>query len=102
MNKLLIATLACVSILVTPSVFAQSNAPVTREQVRAELARLEAAGYSPSGEDAHYPDQLQAAEARVAAADTPDSSAYGAAAQGSFASGVRDAHADTRSPYSGQ
>jgi hypothetical protein len=99
MNKLLAATLACASILVTPSVFAQPNPPVTRAEVRAELARLEAAGYSPgAGDDAHYPDQLQAAEARVAAANTPDSSAYGAASQGTSASGVRDA----RSPYSGQ
>jgi type II secretory pathway pseudopilin PulG len=50
-------------------VFAQSqNAPLTRAQVRAELVQLEQAGYSPAtGEQANYPADIQAAEAKVAA-----------------------------------
>ncbi|WP_322028881.1 DUF4148 domain-containing protein [Paraburkholderia sp. J76] len=48
--------------------FAQSTAPVTREQVRAELTRLEEAGYHVGdGDEATYPAQIQAAEAKVAA-----------------------------------
>jgi hypothetical protein len=48
--------------------FAQSTAPITRAQVRAELIELEQAGYWPSGgEDPNYPQDLQAALARVAA-----------------------------------
>jgi hypothetical protein len=43
---------------------------VTRAEVRADLIRLEQAGYNPSaGEDASYPDKLLAAEAKVAAED---------------------------------
>lgn len=56
--------------LAAPAVsFAQSNtAPVTRAQVRAELAQLEQAGYNISaGEDANYPASIQAAEAKIAA-----------------------------------
>ena len=50
-------------------VFAQSqNGPLTRAQVKAELVQLERAGYSPAtGEDANYPADIQAAEAKVAA-----------------------------------
>ncbi|WP_118183903.1 DUF4148 domain-containing protein [Paraburkholderia phosphatilytica] len=47
----------------------QSVAAVTRTQVREELAQLEKAGYRPAfGRDNKYPDDLKAAEARVAAA----------------------------------
>ena len=45
--------------------FAQSSAPVSRAEVRAELAQIERAGYSPVAEDASYPSKLQAAESRV-------------------------------------
>jgi Domain of unknown function (DUF4148) len=51
--------------------FAQTSEPVTRAQVRAELVELEQVGYDPSrGEDVHYPDDIQAALARVAARAT--------------------------------
>jgi hypothetical protein len=50
--------------------FAQSNAPLTRAQVREELMRLEAAGYDPSkGDDGEYPADIQAAQTRVAEQD---------------------------------
>jgi hypothetical protein len=46
--------------------FAQSSAPATHAEIRAELVQLEKAGYSPAAEDPSYPAKLQAAEARVA------------------------------------
>ncbi|WP_425122825.1 DUF4148 domain-containing protein [Burkholderia gladioli] len=43
-----------------------SNGPLTRAQVRAELAQIVAAGYSPSRpNDPYYPDNVQAALKRV-------------------------------------
>jgi hypothetical protein len=68
----------------------QSNAPVTRAQVRAELVQLENVGYR--GDDqVHYPDQIQAAEARVAAHNGTaqvGSSSVGGVVSGSSASGA--------------
>ncbi|RDK07833.1 DUF4148 domain-containing protein [Cupriavidus lacunae] len=51
--------------------FAQSaQAPLTRAEVRADLIRLEQAGYTPGrGNDATYPVEIQAAEAKVQAQD---------------------------------
>ncbi|MFM0732641.1 DUF4148 domain-containing protein [Paraburkholderia sediminicola] len=65
---------AMVAVLATPlSCFAQqSNSTVTRAQVRAELVQLEKAGYNPAKRDnANYPADIQAAEARVAAGNSP-------------------------------
>jgi Domain of unknown function (DUF4148) len=69
MKNLICAILAAV--LVVPAVsFAQtSNGPVTRAEVRADLVQLEKAGYQPAAKQNHYPDEIQAAEARVQAAD---------------------------------
>ncbi|SEF11548.1 protein of unknown function [Burkholderia sp. WP9] len=65
----LIHAVSAVALVATPVVsFAQSNAPITHPQVWAELVELEQAGYWPStGEDPNYPQDLQAALARVAA-----------------------------------
>jgi len=67
--KSLIKAVALVAVLAVPAVsFAQTqgnNGPVTRAQVRSELAQLEAAGYRPSVNDLYYPDDLQKAQARV-------------------------------------
>jgi len=50
--------------------FAQSTAGLTRAQNYDQLVRLGQAGYVPSaGDDAHYPDDLRAAEAHVAVQD---------------------------------
>ncbi|WP_175915640.1 MULTISPECIES: DUF4148 domain-containing protein [unclassified Burkholderia] len=80
--KSLIATFAAAAVLAVPAVsFAQQNAPVTRAQVKAELAQLQQAGYKLGSDRTDYPAGIQAAEARVnpqqnvAAADT---SGYGA------------------------
>ncbi|MGF6727619.1 hypothetical protein P3T43_007011 [Paraburkholderia sp. GAS41] len=49
---------------------AQGNsAPITREQVRAELVALEAAGYHPGKASPYYPADIQAAEAKIHAGD---------------------------------
>jgi multidrug resistance efflux pump len=58
--------------LAVPAVsFAQSEqAPITRAEVRADLIRLEQAGYRPGGGDnANYPQDIQAAQAKVQAED---------------------------------
>ncbi|WP_080406088.1 DUF4148 domain-containing protein [Burkholderia ubonensis] len=65
--------LACLAIVVgtltAPALsFAQSTTPLTRAQVRADLVRVERAGYNPAtGNDPQYPSDIQAAEAKVAA-----------------------------------
>jgi uncharacterized protein DUF4148 len=46
------------------SVAQTSSPPVTRAQVHAQLVQLEKAGYKPS--KTHYPDDILAAEKRVA------------------------------------
>lgn len=84
MKSLINAVVVAVVLVVPVYSFAQSNAPITRAQTRAELIQLEQAGYSPArGEDPHYPDAIQAAEAKVAA----QNSAVGGASAGSSASG---------------
>ncbi|MEK6346784.1 MAG: DUF4148 domain-containing protein [Burkholderia sp.] len=44
-----------------------SHAELTRAQVRADLARVEQAGFDPVGESLDFPNDIQAAEARLAA-----------------------------------
>lgn len=89
MFKSLIPAIVIASALAAPALAsAQETAPVTRAQVRAELVQLEKAGYTPgAGDQATYPAQLQAAEARVGAEQ--GQSAYGAVNSGSSASGSR-------------
>ncbi len=85
MKSLIQAVAVAVALVVPVASFAQSNAPVTRAQVRAELVQLEQAGYRPGdGDNAHYPEAIQAAEAKVNA-----KSGYGGVAAGSSASGHR-------------
>ncbi|MGU7843502.1 DUF4148 domain-containing protein [Burkholderia sp. AW33-5] len=68
--KICIALLMMIGVVSGQSAFAQSNAPLTRAQVREELIRLEAAGYDPSkGDDGEYPADIQAALAKVAEQD---------------------------------
>jgi len=86
--KALFYTAIAASILTIPVVsFAQqSNAPVTRAQVRAELIQIEQAGYNPGRRDPDYPQDILAAQARVAAAQAQTNS-YGPAVSGSSQSG---------------
>jgi hypothetical protein len=70
--------------------FAQSSQPVSRAQVRAELAQVEKAGYDPR-DYVHYPENIQAAEAKVAAQNATVQAAvsgYGGAANGTSRSGT--------------
>jgi hypothetical protein len=86
--KSLIQAVAVAAALVAPVVsFAQSNAPVTRAEVRARLVQLEKAGYDPTSVPTDYPVGLQAAEAKVAAQN-------GATGVG----GVADGSSDTGHP----
>ncbi|REE22275.1 uncharacterized protein DUF4148 [Paraburkholderia sp. BL27I4N3] len=101
MKKALVCFALAVGTLAAPVLsFAQANGPVTRAEVRADLVRLEQAGYNPSrGDDADYPAAIQAAEAKVAAQTAPQStqSSYGGATQnGGSSSGMRK-HASTDS-----
>ncbi|SOE61855.1 protein of unknown function [Burkholderia sp. D7] len=85
-------TAIAASVLAIPVVsFAQqSNAPVTRAQVRAELIQIEQAGYNPGGHDPNYPRDIQAAQARVVAAQAQaqaQTGSYGPAVSGSSQSG---------------
>lgn len=94
MKSLIQAVAFSIAIVVPVASFAQSNTSLTRAQVRAELVQLEKAGYDPArSDDAHYPDDILAAEAKVAA----QNSAVGGVADGSTAS----AHVETRSAYDG-
>ncbi|WP_321938328.1 DUF4148 domain-containing protein [Paraburkholderia sp. J8-2] len=103
MKSLIQAIAVAAAFIVPVASFAQSNAPVTRAQVRAELIQLENAGYRPGdGDNAHYPDAIQAAEAKVAA----QNGAVGGAPAGSSASGaaavVRPSDDGTKPVYFGQ
>jgi len=75
------------------SSFAQSSQSVTHAQVKSELVQLEKAGYTQSTDDATYPAQAQAAEARVAA--QKGQSSYGGVADTLSASGGYHAAAHT-------
>ena len=95
--KSLIHAVAVAVALATPvAVFAQSNAPLTRVQMRAELVQLEKVGYHPGDDGStNYPAQLQAAEAKVAAQN--DATGVGGVASGSSESGARAVSAFTGS-----
>ena len=81
-----VTTVLAAALAAPAAVFAQSNAPLTRAQVRAELIRLEKAGYHPGdGDNTTYPADIQAAEAKVAA----HNNAVGGVADGSSQSVVQ-------------
>jgi hypothetical protein len=86
--KSLIQAVIAIAVLSAPvASFAQSNAPVTRAQVRAELTQLANVGYHVGdGDNAGYPEDIQAAEARVAAQKSAATS-YGRITNGTSASG---------------
>ncbi|RDJ97511.1 DUF4148 domain-containing protein [Paraburkholderia lacunae] len=77
MKKLAMLALTLSAVVSSTVTFAQSaSAPLTRAQVRADLIRLEQAGYNPSiVNDVTYPADIQAAEAKVAAQDAEQQAA---------------------------
>jgi len=86
--KSLIKAVALAAVLAVPAAsFAQSNPPLTRAEVRAQLVQLEKAGYNPARADnASYPADIQAAEAKVAAQNGA-ATGFGGVADGSSVSG---------------
>ncbi|EIM95587.1 hypothetical protein WQE_38364 [Paraburkholderia hospita] len=79
MKSLIFATTVVTALLLPNISFAQSsNQPVTRARIHAELVQLEHTGYRPS--KAHYPDDILAAERRVA--NEPEAHAPGQTAVG--------------------
>lgn len=78
----LITRFAIVALAATPLAALAQTDGLTRAQVTQDLQRVEQAGYNPSERDAFYPDNIQAAEAKV-----QSSGAYGASTDGSSAAG---------------
>ena len=103
--KSLISAVVVAAALVAPvASFAQSNQPVTRAQVRAELVQLEKAGYNPAGDNITYPANLQAAQARVDAQNgtaQAANSGYGAPMAGTSQAGRPVVGNDRNSVYFG-
>ena len=93
MSKMLAGLVLAAATLGAPVLrFAQSTAPLTRAEVRADLVRVEQAGYTPSSNDINYPADIQAAEAKIAAQNDQQltNQAVGGVTQnGSSASGTK-------------
>ena len=85
-QSLIVAALVAVPL----ASFAQSQPqPLTRADVRAELVQLQKAGYSAGGDNPQYPQNLEAALARVDAAHGSAAAAYGGVAKSKSESGSR-------------
>jgi ABC-type sugar transport system substrate-binding protein len=90
MTKSLLSALLVASALAAPTfAFAQSDAPVTRAEVRAQLSALEKAGYNPATNDNYYPQGLQAAQQRIDSPNGVETQSYGPSTSGTSASGMR-------------
>jgi hypothetical protein len=85
----IIKAVAIAAVLAAPVVsFAQSNPqPLTRAEVRSQLLQLEKAGYKPSADEASYPVDIQAAEARVSG-ENGSAGSVGGAVSGSSEAGT--------------
>ncbi|CAD6554169.1 MULTISPECIES: DUF4148 domain-containing protein [Paraburkholderia] len=84
MKSLVQAVVIAAALAAPVAVFAQSNQPVTRAQVRADMVQVEKAGFNPARSNPNeYPANVQAAEARVAA----QNSAVGGVNNGSSQAG---------------
>ncbi|WP_233852460.1 DUF4148 domain-containing protein [Paraburkholderia sp. HD33-4] len=84
----LVQSLIVAALVAVPVVsFAQSQPQqaLTRAEVRAEVVQLQKAGYSPASDNAQYPQNIEAAEARVSGGN--DVTGYGGVANGGSASG---------------
>ncbi|MDN7750654.1 DUF4148 domain-containing protein [Burkholderia gladioli] len=98
-----VANLLLAALVAAPTIAfaAQPDSSLTRAQVIAELVQLEKAGFNPNGDKNHYPEALQAAQARVAAAEDMDG--MGSETRGTSESGARPAvsAAELRALYRG-
>ncbi|NLP63553.1 DUF4148 domain-containing protein [Paraburkholderia sacchari] len=91
LHSLLVAVLVAIPVVS----FAQTNAPVTRASVRAEIVQLREAGYNPASDHNRYPDNIQATLARIGGASTFATTSYGPSSEGTSASGSRQATPET-------
>ena len=93
MKSLIKAVALVIAIAAPVASFAQSEQPLTRAEVRAQLIQIEQAGYNPAvATDSTYPADIQAAEAAVASQKDTGSnvdSSVGGTPIGSSASGIR-------------
>ncbi|WP_028202995.1 DUF4148 domain-containing protein [Paraburkholderia nodosa] len=88
MNLSIKAAFVIAVALVPALAFAQSNEPLTREQVRAQLEELEKAGYNPLADcTGECPEGLLRAEARVAQQRADANAGYGPSLDGTVQSG---------------
>ena len=86
----LVQSLIVAATLAVPALsFAQSNLPLTRAEVLAQLVELEQAGYNPASDETQYPRNIEAAQARVNAQHGLAASSYGPSTAGTSASGSR-------------
>lgn len=85
MKSLIEAAVIAALIAAPLAAFAQSNQPLTRAEVRAQLVEVEKAGYNPR-DWVDYPANIQAAEARVAA-EKANGTGYGDSSNGSSQAG---------------
>jgi hypothetical protein len=84
--KSLVKVVAVTTVLAVPAIsFAQSSQPLTRAEVKAQLAQLEEAGYN-ANDYANYPANLQHAEI-VLAEQHNGITAYGPVENGTSQSG---------------
>ncbi|WP_322102952.1 DUF4148 domain-containing protein [Paraburkholderia sp. J41] len=104
----LVAALVAAPALSFAQAQVQNNGPLTRAEVKAQLIQLERAGYNPAtADDATYPNEIQAAEARVAQqqgvaqAQAPETSGYGPSTSGSSQSGQPATVRPSQSVYFG-
>jgi hypothetical protein len=79
MKNILVCIALAAGALTAPVLsFAQTNGPLTRAEVRSDLISVEQAGYNPSlGSDPHYPADIEAAEAKIAASNGQAKQGYG-------------------------
>ncbi|WP_250455689.1 DUF4148 domain-containing protein [Caballeronia sp. ATUFL_M2_KS44] len=97
MKSLIRAAVVATALIVPALSFAQGS-QITRAQVRAELVELQSAGYHVGdGDQAHYPDAIQQAEAKLAARQ--GATAYGGVVNGTTQSGNSVSKADWNAMY---
>ncbi|RKP50789.1 DUF4148 domain-containing protein [Trinickia fusca] len=110
MKQLALLTLTLTALVSSTLTFAHAeSAPLTRSQVRADLIRLEQAGYRPTANDLNYPADIQAAQEKVAAQNAAQigqqravESMGGTQERGSSDAGKPSAQTPARSIYFGQ
>ena len=98
--KSLINVVVTASVFAAPAVaLAQSNGPLTREQVQDEIVQLEKAGFNPANANTvDFPTNIQAAGGGVAGQD----SGYGPESNGSSQAGRPISSPGTKPVFFGQ